>query len=271
MRPGFLVFAFLLSVPILGAGSVRAQDRRPALPVVRPESLTAILAVARVTPSPAPPRVTTPASLASTTSSPRATPPPEPASGRDPRPAAQRHSWPHVAIYGAGGAILGGWAGFMASQIAWSDWRDGPGRSAERLRFSLVGAALGLVAGTLVGRRPPAEAAVPVPSSSPIRGPITRAQIRASSARTLTQLLRELRPEWLHNRGVDILMRGVPVPVSGVRVYLDGELLGGLDTLDEVSIDAVTGVQFFDAAAAVLRWGAGNEDGAILLSTGPRS
>jgi hypothetical protein len=48
-------------------------------------------------------------------------------------------------------------------------------------------------------------------------------------------------------------------------------LLGGLDTLDEVSIDAVTGVQFFDAAAAVLRWGAGNEDGAILLSTGPRS
>lgn len=174
-------------------------------------------------------------------------------------------------IYGAGGAILGGWAGFMASQIAWSDWRDGPGRSAQRVRFSLVGAAVGLVAGTLVGRRPQAEPAAPSVRLGPERGPITEAEIRASSARTLTQLLHELRPEWLHNRGVNVLVQGVPVRLSGVRVYLDGQLLGGLDTLDEVPIDAVTGVQFYDAGAAVLRWGAGNEDGAILLSTGSRS
>ena len=85
----------------------------------------------------------------------------------------------------------------------------------------------------------------------------------------MTQLLREMRPQWLRSRGVDVLApHQDPVEAPGVRVYLNGELLGGLDTLDEVSIDAVTRIEFLDASAAVLRWGAGNKDGAILLTTG---
>ena len=60
---------------------------------------------------------------------------------------------------------------------------------------------------------------------------------------------------------------GNPPAANGVQVYLDGELLGGLSTLDQVSIDLVTGIQFIDPGPAVLRWGAGNEDGAILLTT----
>jgi hypothetical protein len=54
----------------------------------------------------------------------------------------------------------------------------------------------------------------------------------------------------------------------GVRVYVNGELLGGLETVDEVLIHAVTRIEFLDAAAAVLRWGAANDDGQILLTTG---
>jgi hypothetical protein len=97
---------------------------------------------------------------------------------------------------------------------------------------------------------------------------ITEQEIRASTARSLRQLLRELRPQWLRERGIDVLQRSRDAAKApGVRVYLNGELLGGLDTLDEISIDAVTGIQFFDATAAVLRWGAGNDDGAILLTT----
>jgi hypothetical protein len=51
------------------------------------------------------------------------------------------------------------------------------------------------------------------------------------------------------------------------EVYLNGSLLGGLETLDQVSIYSVTSAQFFDAPVAILRWGAGHDDGAILLLT----
>jgi hypothetical protein len=60
-----------------------------------------------------------------------------------------------------------------------------------------------------------------------------------------------------------------PLAAPGVRVYLNGNLFGGLDALDQVAVDALTGVAFLDGSAAVLRFGTGNEDGAILLSTRP--
>jgi len=189
-----------------------------------------------------------------------ASPPPPPA----------QHSALHVALYTVGGAIVGGWTGYVGAQVAWSDWRNEPGRGNQRLRFSLAGAAVGMVAGLVIGTRAPAAAApVPaVPVSS--REAITEPVIRASAARSLTQLLREVRPQWLRARGVDVLTPSRDrLQADGVRVYLNGELLGGLDTLDEVLIDAVTRIEFYDAGAAVLRWGAGNEDGAILVTTQP--
>ena len=98
--------------------------------------------------------------------------------------------------------------------------------------------------------------------------PITADEINSSSARTVTELVRQLRPQWLRSRGTDVLRPNVdPTEAHGVRVYLNDGLLGGLDALDQVSIDAVTRVEFFDVGPAVLRWGAGNEDGAILLTT----
>lgn len=186
-------------------------------------------------------------------------------------PAPRHRSVLHVAAYAAGGSLLGAWSGYMTSQVATSDWEDRAGRGAQRVRFSVVGAGLGLLVGALVGRR--AEPALTLPrgprSAPPlITQPITAEEIRASSARSVTELLRLLRPQWLRSRGRDVLRPNAdPTEAHGVRVYLNGGLLGGLDALDEVSIDAVTGVQFFDAGPAVLRWGAGNEDGAILLTT----
>ena len=207
-------------------------------------------------------------------------------SAQAPPPPARR-SLLLVVAHAAGGALVGSWAGYVTAQVAWSDWRGGAGRSAQRIRFSVTGAALGLLAGTLVGTRGKKDGPAPVrmprvqrPSAA---GPITTDEIRASSARTVTELLRALRPLWLRSRGADVLRPDLP-PVgdsptsgavladdpraaSGVRVYLNGTLLGGLDALDQVSIHSITGVQFFAAAAATLRWGAGNEDGAIVLST----
>ena len=178
----------------------------------------------------------------------------------------------HVGAHAAGGALLGGWAGYVTSQVAWSDWRDGAGRGAQRIRFSVTGAALGLLAGALVGGRGAKGDPAPVrglQTQRPVTaGPITADEIRASSARTVTELLRALRPQWLRSRGADVLRpNDDPLAAHGVRVYLNGGLLGGLDALDQVSIYSVTGVRFLDAAAATLRWGAGHDDGAILLTT----
>lgn len=181
-----------------------------------------------------------------------------------------------VVAHAAGGAILGGWGGYVTSQVAWSDWQNPEGRGAHRIRFSVTGAALGLLAGVMVGRRGPGAAPTPGerPPIAPLSHtrPITAEEIRASSARSVTELLRTLRPQWLRSRGADVLRpNGDPLAAHGVRVYLNGGLLGGLETLDQVSVYAITGVEFFDTAAAILRWGAGNDDGAILLLTGPAS
>lgn len=186
---------------------------------------------------------------------------------------APRRSALRVVAHAVGGAVVGGWAGYMTSQIAWSDWRQEPGRGAQRVRFTITGAAVGSVMGALIGNHGH-HAAVDLTPQPPVRplapaaGPITEDQIRASSARTVTELLRRLRPQWLRMRGRDVLRTGAdPHAAQGVRVYMNGELLGGLSTLDQVSIDTVTRVEFLDPGSAVLRWGAGNEDGAILLST----
>jgi hypothetical protein len=182
----------------------------------------------------------------------------------------------HVVGYAAGGMVLGAWGGYMASQIARSDWSDTTGRGADRLRFSLGGAALGLLAGIFLGTRgtrivfaPPAQPRLPLPTN----GPITAKQIRQSSARTLSELLRELRPQWLRAEGTRVLLPNgeEPAAMGGVQVYLNGVLLGGREALDKVSINAVTKIEFMNGQAAALRYGAGAEDGAILLTTAPGS
>jgi hypothetical protein len=195
-------------------------------------------------------------------------------------PQPRRPSLLRVAAHAAGGALVGGWGGYMAAQVAWSDWADREGRGAQRIRFSVTGAALGLIGGVMIGRSSPGAAPVPgLPPHIAPPGharPITEAEIDASSARTVTELVRQLRPGWLRDRGTDILPASPdsqvvriddPHAAHGVRVYLNGGLLGGLETLDQVSVHAVTGVQFLEAPAAILRWGAGHDDGAILLTT----
>jgi len=189
-----------------------------------------------------------------------------------PSPYRRHQSLLHVVGYAAGGMVLGAWGGYMASQVARSDWTDTTGRGAERLRFSLGGAALGLLAGVFLGTRggrivlaPPGRPRLPLPTN----GPITAEQIRSSPARTLSELLRELRPRWVRERGTEILLpNGSELAATGgVQVYLNGTLIGGLQALDKVPIDAVTEIQFMDGQSAALRYGAAAEEGAILLTT----
>ena len=179
-----------------------------------------------------------------------------------------------MVAYAVGGALVGGWSGYVASQVTWSDWQNGAGRRAQRIRFSVIGAGLGLLAGTFIGSRhtqsSPSLPRWPQAAPPGITRPITADEIRASSARTVTDLVRQLRPQWLRSRGEDMLRPNADrLEAHGRRVYLNGSLLGGLDAIDQISVYALTGVEFYDTTAAVLRWGAGNEDGAILLTTQP--
>jgi len=192
-----------------------------------------------------------------------------------PAPPARWESGPsplRIVVFGTGGALLGGWTGFVASQVVWSDWRNEPGRSAIRQRYSLIGAGVGILAGVLMGihssPNPIPRLGPPAPDLASPNAPITAEQIQASSARSIRELLRELRPRWLRSHGLDVLRQsGRPDQPRGIRVYLNNRLLGGLDSLDDISIGSVTEIRFLDAAAATLRWGAGNEDGALLLTT----
>jgi hypothetical protein len=179
----------------------------------------------------------------------------------------------HVVGYLAGGLVVGAWAGYVASQVNRSDWSEPTGRGAERVRFSVAGAAFGLLSGAFLGTRGSRPAAIPQPPrlSPPLDGPITSEQIRSSSARTISELVRELRPHWLRARGPEVITildanTGVHA-ANGVVVYLNGTPYGDLASLDEVPIEEVTSIRFLNGPAAVLRYGTGNEDGAILLST----
>lgn len=187
-----------------------------------------------------------------------------------------------VLAFAVGGVVVGSWAGYVTSQVARSDWSDTEGRSAYRIRFSAGGAAVGLLTGVLMGTRRTAVAPT-VPLGPPRLAPplpnrpITEDEIRRSATGSVTELIRSLRPQWLRSRGRDVLQLDSlhlgrdPLAALGVRVYLNGNLLGGLDVLDQVAVDALTGVAFLESNAAVLRYGTGNEDGAILLTTQPGS
>lgn len=92
---------------------------------------------------------------------------------------------------------------------------------------------------------------------------ITREEIennlQLSNAHDLVQ---RLRPGWLRVRGPDSFRQ-----ITVVKVYYDNAFLGGPESLRNIRVDGVMSLQFFDASEATQRWGIGNTQGAILVST----
>jgi len=186
-----------------------------------------------------------------------------------------------------GGTAVGAWVGYMASQIAWSDWREGSGRGAYRVRFALGGGALGGIAGSLLGGGGAPGAATSGLRPAPGQGPITSNDIRATGARRLSDVIRQLRPQWLNVRGVDVLppdslrrspgdsartsfgpspyIGADPRSAPGPRIYLDDVLLGGIQDLDQIEPNTIALIEYVDPRHAMMRWGVGNNDGAIRL------
>jgi len=187
-----------------------------------------------------------------------------------------RHSLLSTVLYGAGGAVLGSWAGYMTSQIVWSDWQDHsqPG-GVNRLHYTLTGAGVGALLGAVLGHHIRPGPAAPG-SAFGTRPAITTAQIEASDTRTVEELIQLLRPQWLNPRGNDYVQivdsTALPALTSAgatdvVRVYLDGQPLGGPDELANIPTPEVLRVEYYDMKAATMRWGAGHSHGAIDVIT----
>ena len=196
-----------------------------------------------------------------------------------------------------GGALLGAGAGFLTSQVAWSDWDKSSNSEfkSRRLGFTVGGSALGALTGLVLGRHSEGTdayrgrvAAAPTSRTAVI----TEEEVRASTAENVYQLVQALRPMWLRRGGVSGHTNPAPaapestpsetpgaapaMPVSsasddaGIRVYVERGYVGDIWSLRQIPVADVTSLEFLDTATATYRLGQGNSMGAIVVHTGRR-
>jgi hypothetical protein len=177
------------------------------------------------------------------------------------------------------GAVVGGWLGYFASQVAVSDWEQGPGAGLETKRG--VWAAGGVVAGAVAGRllSPGSRTPSDLPDMTRGRMLLTHDEIVRSGAQNAHDLIRGARPEWLVPRGVHSWREtargsagfGQPTVVTPgddtILVYLDNARLGGTQHLEGINLGNVAQIEFIEPAAASFRWGGGHAHGVILITT----
>jgi hypothetical protein len=188
--------------------------------------------------------------------------------------------WLRQTLTAVGGAAVGAWVGYMASQVAVGDWEDQS--DINREAWAAGGAVFGVTLGlALRGRSAPgAPSAAP---AAPSRDVITLAEIREARTATVYEIVRSLRPEWLIERGTGSMRettRGTASGMAGgivitqpgiptVKVYYEDSYLGGVDALRELDPVMAAQIRFLDRAAATQRWGAGHLHGAIQVLSDP--
>lgn len=176
------------------------------------------------------------------------------------------------------GAVVGGWLGYFASQIAVSDWDAATNASLGNNRGTW--AAAGLVSGAVLGRfvNPGAARAGQPLDMKRGRSILTREQIISSGATNAHQLIRAMRAEWMQPRGVNSFTetaRGyadteTTVIIPGedhILVYMDNARMGGTQHLVDMPLADVQQIEFIDGPQATFRWGAGHAHGVILITT----
>ena len=94
---------------------------------------------------------------------------------------------------------------------------------------------------------------------------LTEEQIRATNHSNLYDVIRSLRPNWMHLRGPDSISRP-----GQIQVYLDNLRIGGVDQLKNLSAIGVDYVQWYDGIQAGSRWGLDHGNGVIYVVTRTR-
>jgi hypothetical protein len=111
----------------------------------------------------------------------------------------------HSPVLGAfGGALVGGAMSYLVSQLAWNDFdsKDNADLSGRRRVVIAGGSALGALGGALLSHRSPRQRVLaPGATASDLRSQlISPAEVRASTAVNVYELVESLRPQWLRAR-----------------------------------------------------------------------
>lgn len=189
-----------------------------------------------------------------------------------------------VILHTVGGAIVGGWLGWVGSHVSYSDWNeevDGD-FAGQRWGWVLGGILTGVIASQLVGPTytPGAQPEL-VPYRGSDRNVITRAEIQSSGATNAYELVQGLRGEWLQQRGVNRWAESSRGSAGGIRrsrvdvepgdativVYMNASRLGGVEELRNLPIDDLQLLERVSPQAAAVRYGSGHAHGVIQLST----
>ena len=179
-----------------------------------------------------------------------------------------------AAIGVGGGALVGTWLGYFASQVGRSDWEkiSNDERSQLRARYARSGAAAGAVVGYFLRPAPPKMGTgVPQPEGVPAREGrqlLLAAELRRSVATHLLEAVELARPEWIKTLRDDERRAGptksaAAVEAASVVVYVGDERVGPLESLRDVAIPEVLELRYYDARDARHRWGLDHRYGAI--------
>lgn len=176
-----------------------------------------------------------------------------------------------------GGAVIGGWLGYVGAQLVRSDWdeeTDGSFRG-QRTAWVVGGAVVGILGSRLIGSsRSPRSRPIPVRAPPRDGMSIGLEEIRGAAVQTAFELIRSLRSDWLIPRGYTSPAETAAGGSQGFQgremiiVYLDDVRLGGVETMREIPIDFLTGAEFIEPARATYRYGPGHTHGVIRLLTG---
>jgi hypothetical protein len=97
------------------------------------------------------------------------------------------------------------------------------------------------------------------------RTQITAAEIKATNATTLYEVVERLHPEWLSSRGPKTLGGATGQIDTGVQVYIDTQAAGTVEVLRQFPITSAALMKYYSAADAQTRFGLGNLNGVIQI------
>lgn len=95
-----------------------------------------------------------------------------------------------------------------------------------------------------------------------IDAPITEEEIQGAQAADLYTAIQALRPQWLTRRRQQSITGQTPI-----TVYVNRTRLGGVEELRTLPANSATSVVYLSPGQAQYRFGAGNSNGAIVVTT----
>ena len=94
------------------------------------------------------------------------------------------------------------------------------------------------------------------------RSVLTTEEIGRTGSHDAYSAVQALRPQWLTKRGTSTInMR------ETIKVYLDGNLMGGPEYLRQITLSSVGSIRHLDGLEATQRYGLDHGQGAILVFT----